>query len=161
MLRAGEWFFHAFEREWLFRSLGPLGKAVFGHPTMLKTAPAKRPIKRSITPEQEVFSRFSGLRLKRLYLFCDIVGLLQESLLSFFDPGAERPGNGNPFSDFFWSFLGRGLFDSCRRPTLSQYLLIGPSLIDCRGQAGISGLVPRNRDPNLLGWNARKTPKLS
>ena len=39
--------------------------------------------------------------------------------LSFFDPGAERPRN--PFSDFFRSFLGRGLFDSCRRPTMSQY----------------------------------------
>ena len=36
--------------------------------------------------------------------------------LSFFNPGAERPGN--PFSDFFRSFLGRGLFDSCRRPNI-------------------------------------------
>ena len=27
---------------------------------------------------------------------------------------------GNPFSDFFRSFLGRGLFDSCRRPTMLQ-----------------------------------------
>ena len=37
----------------------------------------------------------------------------------FFDPRAERPRN--PFSDFFRSFLGRGLFDSCRRPTMSQH----------------------------------------
>ena len=33
-------------------------------------------------------------------------------------PGPRGPGN--PFSDFFRSFLGRGLFDSCRRPTMSQ-----------------------------------------
>ena len=35
-------------------------------------------------------------------------------------PGPRGPGN--PFSDFFRSFLGRGLFDSCRRPTMSQFL---------------------------------------
>ena len=33
----------------------------------------------------------------------------------FWTPGPRGPGN--PFSDFFQSFLGRGLFDSCRRPT--------------------------------------------
>ena len=37
----------------------------------------------------------------------------------FFRPWGPR-GPGNPFSDFFRSFLGRGLFDPCRRPTISQ-----------------------------------------
>ena len=32
--------------------------------------------------------------------------------------GREAPGT--PFRTFFRSFLGRGLFDSCRRPTMSQ-----------------------------------------
>ena len=36
-------------------------------------------------------------------------------------PGPRGPGN--PFSDFFWSFPGRGLFDSCRWPTISQISL--------------------------------------
>ena len=34
----------------------------------------------------------------------------------------STPGPGNAFSDFFRSFLGRGLFDSCRRPTMLQFL---------------------------------------
>ena len=38
-----------------------------------------------------------------------------DSFSGFLDPGAE-----NPFSDFFRSFLGRGLLDSCRKPTMSQ-----------------------------------------
>ena len=32
-------------------------------------------------------------------------------------------GPGNPFSDFFQSFPGRGLFDPCRWATISQYFL--------------------------------------
>ena len=32
--------------------------------------------------------------------------------------GREAPGT--PFSDFFRSFLGRGLFEPCRKPTMSQ-----------------------------------------
>ena len=36
----------------------------------------------------------------------------------FLTPGPRGPGN--PFSNFFRSFLGRGLFDPCRRPTMSQ-----------------------------------------
>ena len=39
----------------------------------------------------------------------------------FFDSFFELSRPGNPFSDFFGSFLGRGLFDSCRRPTMSRY----------------------------------------
>ena len=46
--------------------------------------------------------------------------LVFDSFSSFFSPGAERPGN--PFSDCFRDFLGRGLFDPCRRPTMSQHL---------------------------------------
>ena len=36
----------------------------------------------------------------------------------FLTPGPR--GLGNPFSDFFWSFPRRGLFDPCRWPTISQ-----------------------------------------
>ena len=45
---------------------------------------------------------------------------------SFFDPGAERPQEPLFFQIFFLGVLfsretlGRGLFDSCRRPTMSQ-----------------------------------------
>ena len=39
-----------------------------------------------------------------------------------------RGGAGNPFSDFFRNFLGRGLFDPCKRPTISQcYTALWPS----------------------------------
>ena len=46
------------------------------------------------------------------------------TFLSFFDPRAERPGN--PFSDILRSFLGRGPFDSCRRPMMSQQKGVRP-----------------------------------
>ena len=36
----------------------------------------------------------------------------------FWTPGPRGPGN--PFSDFFRTFLGRGLFDSCGMPLMSQ-----------------------------------------
>ena len=42
-----------------------------------------------------------------------------DSFSSFFDPrGREAPAT--PFRTFLRGFLGRGLFDHCRRPTLSQ-----------------------------------------
>ena len=48
--------------------------------------------------------------------------LKNSHLLLFFElflaPGPRGPGN--PVSDFFRSFLGRGLFNPCRWPTMSQ-----------------------------------------
>ena len=40
-----------------------------------------------------------------------------DSFSRIFDPGAKRPRE--PLSDIFQSFLERGLYDSCRRPTMS------------------------------------------
>ena len=48
----------------------------------------------------------------------DTFSALFRPFRAFLTPGPRGPGN--PFSDFFRSFLGRGLFDPCRRPTMSQ-----------------------------------------
>ena len=40
--------------------------------------------------------------------------------LSAPEPNKLERGPGNPLSDSFQTFLGRGLFDPCRRPTISQ-----------------------------------------
>ena len=57
-----------------------------------------------------VFNFFSSFR--------PVFNLFFDFSWAFPTPGPRGPGN--PFSDFFGSFLGRGLSDSCRRPTMSQ-----------------------------------------
>ena len=59
------------------------------------------------------FCNFSGL----------IVWLISDSFSSFFDPRAERPCK--LLLGLFWSLLGRGLFDPCRRPKMHPITSVG------------------------------------
>ena len=80
-----------------------------------RKCPPKCPVKWSRFATSLAFYRSQkGLSLKKLR---------KKSEKGFPGPLSSTPGPrgpGNPFSDFFRSFLGRGLFDSCRRPTMSQ-----------------------------------------
>ena len=72
-------------------------------------------------------------------------------VLDFFVPGMLTPGPrgpGNPFSDFFRSFSGRGLFDSCRWPTISQ-----------SGSSGLSNLENSRRLGLVCGHCFHGFPK--
>ena len=60
---------------------------------------------------------FSGFWLI-FQVFLRVFWLIFDSFSGFFDPGAERPRK--PCSAFFRSFLGRGLFDPCRKPTIPK-----------------------------------------
>ena len=79
-------------------------------PRKLRKKIWKRSKKTEIESKTTIFQVFfSSFRL--IFNFFDFVWALSR-------PGPRGPGNF--FSDFFRSFLGRGLFDSCRRPTMSQ-----------------------------------------
>ena len=54
----------------------------------------------------------------KMTIFQVFFGFFRSFSTLFRASGSRGPGN--PFSDFFPGFLGRGHFDPCRRPTMSQ-----------------------------------------